>query len=75
MSPHTNGAPRRDSPASEPAMSRGQVAAGLLAGRARDGVLKGPHGADPGLTAEEANESAGKGCGEGGRDVKTASRC
>lgn len=56
-------------------MSRGQVAAGLLAGRARDGVLKGPHGADPGLTAEEANESAGKGCGEGGRDVKTASRC
>lgn len=75
LSPHTNGTPGRDSPASEPAMSRRQVASGLLARRARDGVLKGPHGADPALTGEEANESAGKGCGGKGRDVKTNSRC
>lgn len=50
FSPHTTGAQGRDSPASEPAMSRRQVAAGLPAGRARDGVLGGPHGANPAVT-------------------------
>ena len=38
--------------------------------RARDGVLNGPHGADPGLTGREAKKSAGKGCGEEGGTLK-----
>lgn len=50
QSTHT-ASPGRDSPASDRAMSWRQVATVLLAGRAVDGVLQEPHGADTALKA------------------------
>lgn len=64
QSTHTR-APGRDSPASEPAMSRRQVAAGLPAGREADGVREGPHSADATPRWGE-NETKGQGVKEGG---------
>lgn len=60
-STHT-GATGRDSPASEPAMSRRQAAVGLLARCARDGAQGGPHAADPVLTGGGSKRK----CREGG---------